>query len=302
LPLLLALFCIEQLDNRYPIVDSSVARTAVAPEVSPSDYLFVGPSYCYNGIYTPILDSAGKSSFILGVATAGPYFYEILIDDYLAYCKKKPKVIFVNISPGTCSDIFDNWASYPIHRYLNNPLSNEKILWRYTDLKDYSLLLRKSIKKSFASLMQDHKKVVDDFEALKAGLAEAKGFSYSDLVLTDSILDLQRPVYNKFKTSLFNQDKADYFIGLVKKYKEQNINMVAFEVPTFRLRDFLSPEFKEAYLLFKERICQNKIDLIEDKSGVDDYAYFSTADHMNTRGAKLFTASLLKRITEQVAE
>lgn len=296
LPLIISLLLVERYDNSLPVIDASIARVKVAPTIDSLDYLFIGPSYCYDGIYTPMFDSLKKSTFILGVATAGPYFYDILIDDYLKSCKTKPKNILINISLATCSDVMDNWSAYPIHRYLNNPISNESVYLNYAKFNDYKLLLRKSVKKSISNIFSNENNINKNFNKLKNDVLHTKGYSYTDQIVNDSMIKKSESVYKKFKTSIFNQKKARCLIDLVKKCKFKNIKVILFEIPTYKLKNYLTPKYINEYNVFKKEIVENNIVLIENGSGLNSSMYFSSIDHMNNNGAKFFTKNLIHKL------
>jgi hypothetical protein len=299
LPLICILLFIESRDRMLPSTDGSVARVKVAAELCPADYLFVGPSYCYNGIYIPAFDSLEQSAFILGVATAGPYYYEVLIDDYLKSCKVKPKTVCLSLNLATCSDVLDNWTAYPIHRYLNEPLSNELVFYRYTNFKDYILLMRKSIKKTFSAVFENKKELIAKRNKVEQYTSESRGFSGTDEIVNDSIIKANEHNYEKFKTTVFNNRKADHFIGLIKKYKDQNVNIVVFEIPTFKLKTYLTPQYLQDYNLFKHKLKELDINFVEDEKTVDDYRFFSSTDHMNSSGAIVFTRGLINKLELQ---
>ncbi|PBQ31515.1 hypothetical protein CNR22_06965 [Sphingobacteriaceae bacterium] len=295
-PLALLILALEMNDGLLPVANSSVARVKVAASTNALDYLFVGPSYFYNGIYTPAFDSVFKATFVLGVATAGPYFYEVVLDDYLACCKEKPKIIVLNLNPGSCSEIFDNWQLYPIHRYLNNPLSNEFVAYKYSDFGVYTSLLRKSIEKAGKSMFHNKYQLQVDFENAKEDAILYKGFLSSSEIVNDSIISAESHSYQKFKMAEFSAVKANYFIELVKKYKKKNTEVKVLETPTFKLDDYLSENYKRQYSLFKKRMIESGIDFIPAPDDMNDYTYFSSVDHMNISGAKYYTNYLLTQL------
>ena len=109
----------------------------VNEEFDALDMLFVGSSLVYNSIDPAIFSEQGFSIYNLGSPSAGPLFYRLITEDYLAAVKTPPKRILMHIDRVTFSPVVDNWREYRVHRYLNTPLSNEALVLRFGTYGDY---------------------------------------------------------------------------------------------------------------------------------------------------------------------
>jgi hypothetical protein len=282
---------LSQFDNRFDHTNTNVQRVKAAIAVSPKDYLFIGPSYSYGGIFPSKFDSMGKDVYVLGVASAGPYYYELMLEDYLKSCKRKPKTVFICIDLAIASSKLDNWSAYPIHRYLNTPVSNESIFIKYTSLGTYASMLRRSCYKSLAQFSFKSNSDVQ----LKEMISN-KGFSGSEEKLNTVIYNKTKYLYAEFLNSEFDQLKVKCLFGLIDKLKGMGINVVLHEVPTYLLSQFMNEPYKKSYTDFKMKIIDKGIPLIIDQSNIHDSIYFSRIDHLNTYGAKTYTDFLIQNI------
>jgi hypothetical protein len=282
---------LSQFDNRFDHTNTNVQRIKAAIAVSPKDYLFVGPSYSYGGIFPGKFDSIGKDIYVLGVASAGPYYYELMLEDYLKSCKQKPKTVFICMDLAIASNKLDNWSAYPIHRYLNNPVSNESIFIKYVSLGTYASMLRRSCYKSLSQFSSKKNEAIQPNEMISV-----RGFSGSEEKLNASIYNKTKYLYTEFLNSEFDQQKVSCLFNLITKLKGMGINVILHEMPTYLLSQFLNETYKKSYDAFKIEISKKGIPLIIDQSNIHDSVYFSGIDHLNTYGAKSYTDFLIKRI------
>ena len=124
--------------DRYTSKNPNIYRLNIVSNYDNLDILFLGNSHCYSGIIPRMLDSIGVNSYNLGIATAGISFYEIIINDYLLNVNTPPQNIFIYLGPLTFSSKSDNYIKYPIHRYLDNPISNIEVVLNYKLYKNPS--------------------------------------------------------------------------------------------------------------------------------------------------------------------
>src|SRR5689334_34300 len=107
----LIIFFVARYDNadKYSNNDHNVLKIAHLSAFDSLNILFLGNSFCYSSIYNPLFDSMGIRTFNLGIASAGPKFYSMLLDDYFSEIKRKPDTIMLLITPMSFSGKADNW-------------------------------------------------------------------------------------------------------------------------------------------------------------------------------------------------
>lgn len=253
------------------------------------DILFVGNSYCYSGIQPSLFDSLGISTFNLGIATAGPVFYELIIRDYLNSVQRKPKFIFLLLSPMTFSGKADNFLAYPIHRYLNASFSNLEIAFKYNRMSDLPVLYRKSLKKGITNLLKKGPPIdYTDFYRFK-------GFLPDSQTVTKEIIEKDEHEYTSFAKDKFQDEKTNSLLGIINELELKGIQVVLFELPTHLLESYFNQDYlKEYESAIKNLGKQNTVLKIDRSSFTSDD--FRNIDHLNSRGSELATLMLLDEI------
>lgn len=289
------LIVVSSFDNKTLPDNSSVVRVNVAKEYTSLDYLFIGPSFTYDAINPLVFDSLGYKTYNLGVATAGPYFYEIVIDDYIKASPSKPKNLIINVSLLTFCDASDNWGKYPIHRYLNEPLKNEYIYWNYSSIQDYIKMMRNSFGKSvnsFVTKQNDNELRQTDFAAIR----KYKGFTPQTAICNDSTVKADAPEYKGFLSfSCPNEKKVKALIQLIKKYNQQGIQTILFDIPVNKGVDFFTDEYKKKYEETCNELRKEGFQFFHCGLELDDTC-FSNIDHMNLKGAAIYTNYLIQQL------
>lgn len=255
------------------------------------DILFVGNSYCYSGIQPKIIDSAGFNTYNLGISTAGVDFYDLIINDYLDHVSRKPKSIFILVSPMTFSSMSDNFLAYPIHRYLETPLSNLELARRYDLFNKLFLLLKKSFTKGISNLAKNKNKPAVD------GLLKERGFVKNDAVVTSKIINDEKPLYRTLAEDNFDKSKIDKLIARTASLESRGIKVIYFELPTNIVSDFFNQGFLNDYEKGLESLSKSNALIRLDKnlfSGND----YRNIDHMNTNGSKKASRELLNLINK----
>ncbi len=254
------------------------------------DILFVGNSYCYSGIMPSLFDKNNIKTYNLGIATAGPYFYEIIINDYLEFVKSKPKSIFILTSPITFSSQADNFKVYPIHRYLERPISTEKIITQYDLELQYFDFLMKSVKKGVHNLFNWKK------ETKQNELIKSKGFLASSVSNNDKTTRNSRHLYLPLKNEIFNQMKFEYMIKYSNKLQKLGIEIVYYELPTNMLDEYFSEAYLKSYKIALKKL-KSKYKYVPNNLSLKN-KYFRNIDHLNTVGARIVTHNLIDRIAK----
>ncbi len=289
----------SKYDNyRCDLSNPSIYRIKNSIKFTNLHILFVGGSYTYASIIPSIFDSAGLKTYNLGMPAAGPFIYELLIDNYLSAVKSKPKFLFLSISPMTFTDACDDWYEYAVHRYLTNPVSNEKILLENKNIRKYFRLLVKSSLTGIKNISQSlcnasHSKPDDMF-------IDSKGFQPSENVINDSEMFHSPNPYPEMLGYSFSDKKYNKLLELVKKYELMGIKIVFHETPSFHINRCFTHELLSTY--------NDKIKLLGEKHtlfycrNISSYPvkYFRNPDHLNTAGAIKFTDFLLQMCQSRI--
>lgn len=288
---ILPVYFLSKYDNTDKLYnqDNNIVSLQNKSKFDSLDILFIGNSYCYSGIIPAYFDSIDLKTFNLGIATAGPFFYEILINDYLANCKKKPKSIYLLISPTTFSLMSDNFLAYPIHRYLENSISNEAATLKYDLYDSYLEMLQKSIKKGYNNFFLK-KNVIEK----KDNLFNNKGFVKVTDTCTDEIIKSTQKLYFPLTNDIFSKKKFNYLLNYAAKFKSQNIEIVFFDLPTNKLQSYINPTFIEEYNKEKNNL-RKQFKFISIDSSIASSS-FRNIDHLNFNGAKWATKKIITSI------
>lgn len=257
------------------------------------DILFLGNSYSYSGIQPAILDTFGIKSLNAGIASSGPQFYQLILNDYLESVSEKPKAVFILLSPMTFSNEADNFTLYPIHRYLENPISNIRLIFKYGLYDRILPLYKKSIRKSFTNIFISK----TDIQEEKNEYLKNRGFiSYYTSFSIDNVEEREEP-YLPLKSSPFIKEKVDILETVSKNLKEEGIKVVYFELPVNVLANYFSRDFLTAYESTLNKLDKDHI-LTRIDSKLFSYSDYRNIDHMNLKGSEIATLELVKKIFE----
>jgi hypothetical protein len=285
---------IAGLDNRHKISDSNILRIKAAERSGSLDVLFVGSSYVYSGIMTPKFDSAGVSSFNLGIATTGAFYTQLLAEDFLR--ASNTKTICISIAYTTFSDLAsDVWHQYPVHRYLNPPLSNEKVFLKYGGIESYFQMYRSSFRKGISN-------IGNKTEGVDSGLLKdivmTKGYEISCDTVTPELLSDEKKIFEDYRKSIFSERKARVFNAVIDTCIKHGISVILIEPPTYHLRDYFNEQYIKKYNQFKIEL-KKRTPIIECNNLVFDDTCFRNTDHMNVNGASKYTMYLLKQFKKE---
>jgi len=295
--ILFFMITVGQHDNRHPLTDSNIIRLKVSGQFDGLDYLFLGSSYTYSGVVPQLFEKIDAKAYNLGIATASAHFYELLISDYMNSVSQKPKVVVLECSPMSFSSQSDNWISYPIHRYLSDPVSNEEILWRFNINKHYLLLIRKSFIKAsenlrhypFFSPSMDSRKYDE--------ILRSKGYEKTEQIFSEKIYKENEKYYVGLRKDKIDERKVAMFISLIKKLQANGIEAVVVEMPTLRLKGFFSQAYLKDYDDFFSTLQAQGVHFIRLAMPSQE-DYFRDIDHLNYKGATLFTQMLIEKLPQ----
>ena len=286
---ILPIFFIGNFDNidKQTSNNHNIIRIQTKSNYDSLDILFVGNSYCYSGIIPSLFDEVGIRSYNLGIATAGPFFYELIINDYLEFINTKPKSIFILVSPITFSILADNFSAYPIHRYLENPKTNEEIVFQFGLPDEYINLFKKSVTKGIKNLI--NKKVKNE-----ENYTTERGFIPSEITNNETIVQNTQYLYTPLKNENFNQQYFAYLKKIVRELETKGIKIVFYELPTNMLYEYFNSQYLLSYKSAIESLKSDYIFLSNELKLNNDC--FRNIDHLNTKGAEIATKSIIEKI------
>ncbi len=291
----LLLFFVGKFDNidKLSSDNHNIQKIQLESKFDSLDILFIGNSYCYSGINPAYFDSVGIKSYNLGIATAGPKFYPLLVADYLTTVKQAPKSIFILISPMIFSSKADDIINYPIHRYLNQPVSNEEYIF-FNDLnsvKNYPKILIKSFTKSLVNLFSVLKKAKPEGNT---AMAASKGFvaSADKYSLKNELKN--KHLYASLPNDRLDSEKTKELLDLASGLEQKKIKVVFYELPSNKLYAYFSLNYITDYNNFKNQL-KGKYLVISDNEKLDE-TYFRDMDHLNTAGAAVSSKYIIEQI------
>ena len=254
------------------------------------DILFVGNSHCYAGINPLLFDEYNYKTFNLGIATAGPRFSRLLVQDYLKDVSVFPKEIFIQVSPISFSDKADNFEAYPIHRYLTHEISNEQLIAQIGDVDVYVSLLRKSFSKGIKNIFNGHqKRELLEFNSI------LRGHHPSNTICTDSVIRKREKLYFDLKEEEFRQARFDELINLAYYIQKKGIDVTFFELPSNVLSDFFNTSYLSNYEKSVVTLDSNfRLIRIKSELSMENY---SDIDHLNSSGAEIATNEIISQIS-----
>lgn len=275
----------DNLDHEYT-GNHNIHRLKLAAAHDSLDILFIGNSYTYSSIMPSAFDSLGLKTFNLGTASAGPLFYEIILDDYLEGSNQYPKTVAFTISPTTFSILSDNFEAYPIHRYLEKPLSNEFVAIQAGSPILYAHLIQKSAKKGADNLIG----IVENEATTKT--ITRRGFYPNRKEFSDSVYEATKEFYTPLKNANFNNLKAKRLLSLAAELEKKGVNLIFLEVPTNCIEEFFPGAFLKNYNQFKIRL-RSEYPLISYPKEIPP-SFYRNIDHMNLEGAKIYSKFLTR--------
>jgi len=300
---------ISTYDNydKFISVNSNVISLQAKSQYDSLDVLFLGSSHCYSSINPKILDSAGIKCYNLGIATAGVEFYDLIINDYLNNIDKYPRKVFITISPLTFSSASDNFEAYPIHRYLENPVSNFEIAIKYNHWQRLVMMYKKSIKNGGRNIIKGYfvpliafistKYPNSNFSVKKMKSLDNKGFIESSVVFSDSIEQKDKYLYQKFNEEQLN--KTIYFdlIKIFQNLMNKGIDVVFIEIPTNRLSNYFNNLFLSDYENLINQLGEHA-PVIRLDSNKFEKSNYRNIDHMNNSGAIITTKQIINYLSK----
>jgi hypothetical protein len=245
---------LDNKDKKYS-ENQNIIKLQNLSKIDSLDFLFVGNSYCYSGIEYSMFDSLDIRTFNLRIATAGPLFYKLIINDYISSVKKYPTYIFLPVSPTSFSNGSDNFIAYPIHLYLANPLSNFAIT--SSELRSiflYPELMHKSYMKGVKNIFHFSK---SEPENTFNSILNYKGYESSTIIVNDKIIEETENLYTPFKNDIISLSKYSMLLDIISQLEQKGIKIILFDLPSNKLVRYYNDEFNKTY--------ENKIQELKKK-------------------------------------
>jgi hypothetical protein len=260
------------------------------------DILFLGSSYTYSSLNPVVFAASGYKSYNLGISGTGVYFIELLLEDYLRN-HKKPKVIVFDISLLSFAGSSDDFTAYPIHRYLNQPISHEALILRYFNKKQiYSKLLAKSLKKGLIGLLSKPE-IAQNLLFEQDSIDKYRGFYVNHDTANSQSLKKDRSVLKMLIREEFDQKKLETFLILVDNCSKKDIKIYWYEAPTANLHRYFNAFYKMQYIyaLAKLRAIDLAVEIPFKEMVLNSNDYRNT-DHLNFNGAEKLSKYMLRFI------
>jgi len=277
-------------------VDQNVVRIDQLKQIERLEWLFVGNSYTYTGINPIQIAQSGILSYSLGINGAGPKFYQILLDDFFVTHQHYPEKVFLLVSPMTFSHFADNFSASRIHRYVDEPLSNEYIAWRYD--VNYPQLIQKSFVHGATNVFNGIKKLhatTSTHQTLKKTIETHMGFIPSQKQYSSFDWQLTFDTYHSLQDDQFDLGKVAKLVKLADELKAKGIDVVFYELPSFKVLEHFSKQYLQDYSKAIAQLNLSQHQFI----GVDvpnRAKYFRNIDHLNSQGAQLATSKIIERV------
>jgi len=252
------------------------------------DILFLGNSYCYSGIQPNLLKTDKIKALNLGIAASGVAFYEFILNDYLSHTTQNPKVIFVMVSTMAFSSGSDDFVNYPVHRYLETPISNRQIEVDHAILKGIIPKFERSLEKIQSMfLFYKHKQSFNIF-------IENRGFRGSDAIFNEEILEKSRHFFEPYINDEFQFEKVIRLRTLVESLEANGIQVAYLEPPTNLLNTFFNQKYLADYEIALQQLSKQNLLFRIDKNKFSSSDY-RDIDHLNYNGS-LIASEEIKQI------
>lgn len=277
LPLALILSPYDNADRHYT-TNTNIITLQTKSKFDSLDVLFLGNSYCYSAIQPEILDKYNIKSFNLSVAAAGVEFYELIMMDYLKHVEAYPEKIFILLSPMTFSTKSDNYKLYPIHRYLEKPISNIELILMRKQLTYLLPLYKKSISKGVQNILTTKKVSNMTMQPNKRGFVENHN------TITQEGITKSEYLYTPLLNDSFDFKKINAIQEFVSSLEKLNINVYFLELPTNLLNNYFNDNYLTAYDQSLKELRKNNL-IYSVSDSLFSTENFRNIDHMNASGS-----------------
>lgn len=270
--------------------DPNVMRLRLANGFPNVDILILGNSHAYSGINPVLFDSIQKKALNYATAAAGPVAMKMVFDEYVIRSGTLPKSVLINISPSMFCNGSDVFEKYPIHRYLQTPISNENMLLNgYVGMSQYYKMTVKSFKRGCRNLYTGN----EDEPRSNSSVFEYSGYVPRAGVYTDSLYDKNKSLYSSLKNQGFQDWKMNYFTDWINELISQGIKVFIHEIPSNRFHEFIHEKVLEEYYIYIEKLMKNEKVFWVPKANFIQESDFADMDHLNTEGATRYTHFLI---------
>lgn len=270
--------------------DPNVMRLRLANGFPNVDILILGNSHAYSGINPLLFDSIQKKALNYATAAAGPVAMKLVFDEYVIRSGTLPKSVLINLSPAMFCNGSDVFEKYPIHRYLQTPISNEKMLLNgYVGMSQYYKMTVKSFKRGCRNLYTENTSVPGS----TSSVFEYVGYVPRSGVYSDSLYEKNKSLYVSLKNERYQDWKMEFLNNWLNEMIAQGITIFIHEIPSNRYHEFFDESVLEAYNSYRENLMKNEQVIWIPRANFIDQNDFADMDHLNTEGATRYTQFLI---------
>lgn len=284
----------EQFDNvdRAKSKNTNIQSLQWKSNFDSLKVLFLGNSYLYSGIKPNVISDRGLKTYNLGIATAGPVFYRLVLEDYLKHTKATPEVICVLLSPMTFTSLSDNFTDYPIHRYLESPMSSFGVIIQSRNLSAALSSLKRTIEKGMSNLMNNSNPINNEIPEF---VVRNMGYVPSAKVATDAVITEGFSKYNSLGVEDFSNSKRQSYVRFLNYAQSTGARIILLELPSNRISEIFSAEYMNDYNKTLEDLSERyKLISLSKEDFREDF--YRDIDHLNDKGAQLATILTLEKL------
>jgi hypothetical protein len=278
--------------DKFTTTNGDALKALKMTEFDSLNLLFMGNSYCYSSIAIPLFDSLNRRTFNLGIATTGLNFYQLLWMEYSNTVKKLPDTVCILLSPMTFAGQADNWNEYPIHRYLQHDVSNEKVVIQFNQWTDYPFLLFNSCKKGITNLLTRNPSKPDSSDF--AYLYYNKGFVIDSSITSNESEKKITQFYTSLIKDKYSSNNTQRVLDLAAQVQDKGCAVIFYETPTNSLNNYFTKEYLNAYNKTLDEVAL-KHHLIRKPENFTRTDY-RNIDHTNTQGAYKYTTYFIQSL------
>jgi hypothetical protein len=170
-------------------------------------------------------------------------------------------------------------------------LSNEEVTREFGSFTQYPAMVFNSVRKGLNNLISRNRQT--PWKELN-NIYTYRGLIVDSSITSDSLEKTMSNLFVPLRKDHFDYDGAKLMTTLAARLKQQGMEVMFFETPTFHLNHYFSQEFLHDY----EQYCSTlaaKYPVLRNKLALDE-RYFRNIDHTNTQGAYQYTHYLIGRL------
>lgn len=254
-----------------PESSAFISHTTYSVLRKSTDILVIGASKAKHGIDPlKIRDSTGLGCYNAGEDGQDMIYYDMVLHGFLN--RKKPKIVILDMAPLA----LDNKPGLSKFLYGMSPIVDDfsKRVWSWDErLKLHSNLYRfNGFFPQLTSLFLNKNKNNDGYTPLDGQYTDAKRILYHHLIIDPS-------------EKMFLDD-------FVETCKKNSIKLMVYVSPTYYHNNYAFNSYLRNYCSLKNIYFKD----MSQPDGFRSFRYYNDRDHVNRKGAQIFTDSIIKDI------